>query len=419
MSRYHICGWTLVLLFAAAVASPVWAADEKPATKEKPAVQKLKLAVEKPASDKKAKETPVEEEEKGGKSAEEGADAFTVPDGTPKELVEYVTKMITGAPPADEDAKKKMRKAILEAAEKILAGKPNDEEMEFAVQAKMNMLENREQLTAFAADLKKAGHAKLARQVRGFMLQIDLRSALMGGEGNAKKSVEASVKYLEEATPQVSDITLAYMTGLAAEMSGDKKLAANTYGSIAKVFAASKNPKLAEFAKMLEGVVRRLNLVGKEIKIEGKILGKGPFDWAKYKGKVVLVEFWMSTNPNSAREISNLKGCYEMFHDKGFEIIGISLDRDEQALEKFVKAKNIPWSIVVGDGKPCPSVVYYGIMNLPTMILVGKDGLVTSINARGETLREELEVLLGPVSEKKTEKKAEKEDAEKPAKDTE
>ncbi len=419
MSRYHILGWAFVLSFTATVVSSAFGADEKPAGKEKPAVQKLKLAVEKPASDKKAEEMPAGEEEKGERKAGESADEFKVPDGTPKELVDYVTKLITGAPPADDDARKKMRKAILEAAEKILAGKPNDEEMEFAVQAKMNMLENREQLNAFAGDLKKAGHAKLARQVRGFMLQIELRTTLMGGEGNVKKSIEGSVKYLEEAEPQVSDITLAYMTGLAAEMSGDKKLAASTYGSIAKVFSASKNPKLAEFAKMLEGVVRRLNLVGKQIKIEGKVLGQGPLDWANFKDKVVLVEFWMSTNPISVREISNLKGCYELFHDKGFEIIGISLDRDEKALEKFVKAKDIPWTILVGDGKACPSVVYYGIMNLPTMILVGKDGRVTSINARGETLREELEVLLGPASEKKSDKKAAKGDSEKPAKDSE
>jgi len=415
MSRCSIFGWMLVLLFTAAVASPVLGADEKPATKEKPVGQKLKLAIEKPASDKKAEEMPAGKEEKGEKKAEEGADEFKVPDGTPKELVDYVTKLITGAPPTDEGTRKKMRKAILEAAEKILAGKPNDEELEFAVQAKMNMLENREQLTAFSADLKKAGHVKLARQVRGFMLQIDLRTALMGGEGNVKKSIEESVKYLQEAEPQVSDITLAYMTGLAAEMSGDKKLAASTYGSVAKVFSTSKNPKLAEFAKMLEGVVRRLNLVGKEIKLEGKILGAGPIDMAKFKDKVVLVEFWMSTNPMSAREISTLKACYELFHDKGFEIVGISLDRDEKALAKFIKAKDIPWPIVVGDGKPCPSVLYYGIMNLPTMFLVGKDGRVTSINVRGETLREELEVLLGPAKEKK----ALKEDAEKPAKDRE
>ena len=58
----------------------------------------------------------------------------------------------------------------MKAAEKILAAKPNEQEMEFAVQAKMNMLEDEKQLADFAAELKKGGHEKLARQVRGFCL---------------------------------------------------------------------------------------------------------------------------------------------------------------------------------------------------------------------------------------------------------
>ena len=47
-------------------------------------------------------------------------------------------------------------------------------------------------------------------------------------------------------------------------------------------------------------------------------------------------------------------------------------------------------------------------MAIPTMVLVGKDGKVVSLNARGEDLKKELEKILGPVEEKKDEKKAEK-----------
>ena len=72
------------------------------------------------------------------------------------------------------------------------------------------------------------------------------------------------------------------------------------------------------------------------------------------------------------------------------------------------QGEEIPWAIVYGDtGKPSPTVAYYGVMAIPTMILVGKDGKVVSLNARGERLRKELTKLLGPVEEKKTpEKKA-------------
>jgi hypothetical protein len=58
-------------------------------------------------------------------------------------------------------------------------------------------------------------------------------------------------------------------------------------------------------------------------------------------------------------------------------------------------------------------VEYYGIMSIPTMVLVGKDCKVISLNARGEELRKELEKLLGPAEEKKDEKKADKDAKEK------
>ena len=51
---------------------------------------------------------------------------------------------------------------------------------------------------------------------------------------------------------------------------------------------------------------------------------------------------------------------------------------------------------------------YYGIFGIPVAVLVGKDGKVISLNARGPALEKELEKLLGPAeskSEKSTEKK--------------
>ena len=57
---------------------------------------------------------------------------------------------------------------------------------------------------------------------------------------------------------------------------------------------------------------------------------------------------------------------------------------------------------------------YYGVMGIPTMILVGKDGKVVSLTARGEQLEKELEKLLGPAEEKKeaTEGEGTKEEGE-------
>lgn len=374
----------VAVLLAAGIALSVSAADKEPAPAGQPAIPKLtQKAADEPAT------------EKGG----ETADPFVVPDGTPKELVEYIMQLIA-KPPRDAGSMKKLRQTVLKAAEKILAGKPDQEEMEFAVEAKMNVLENPEQLAEFAAELKKDGQEKSARQVRGFMLQVDLSKTAVDDHKQIRKSIEEAVKFLEESPPQPRDIRLAFMVGRLSEMAQDNEFAIHTYASLAKVFATSKDATVAEFTKVLEGVGRRLDLVGHELKIEGKVLGGEEFDWSKYQGKVVLVEFWATGYPTSVRDIPDMKECYEAFHDKGFEIVGVSLDRNLAELEAFVKAKGIPWTIVTGDGKPSPSVIYYGVVSLPTTILVGKDGKVISLNTNVESLKKELEKLLGSAGEK-------------------
>jgi len=359
------------LLFA--MSWTAWAADKKPAAADKPAVDK-----------------PAE------------ADRFAVPDGTPKELVAYITKLIGGPPPRDVETRDKMRAAILLAAERILAGKPNDAEREFGVQAKMNMLEKPEQLKEFAAQLKKGGHDLLARQVEGFILQVAMRNSLMGGREAMKKAIDNAVRFLETSPPQPSDVGLAFLAGRLAEMSEDNQLALSTYASLSKIFSASKDEKLVEFAGVLEGVARRLGLVGHEMKIEGKLLDGSPFDWSKYLGKVVLVDFWATWCGPCVAEIPGLLQTYDLYRDKGFEIVGISVDRRRADLEQFVKEKKIPWPVVFGDNdQPSPTAAYYGVLAVPTSMLVGRDGKVASLSVRGDALRQELEKMLGPAEEKK------------------
>jgi peroxiredoxin len=343
----------------------------------------------------------VKQEKDTKQKKKESVDRFAVPNGEPKDLVRYITDLITIAPPTNLEERKKLRKAILTAAEKILAAKPNDQELEFAVQAKMNMLDKSEQLTEFADELKKGGHDQCVRLVRGFTLQLEMRNAMMRGESEQmRKPVVNAVLFLEEKPPQVTDITLAYMAGLVSEMTGDSDLAVKTYTRLAKVFNASDNAKLAEFGKILEGVVRRLNLVGKEMKLEGKLLSGEAFELSKLKGKVVLVAFWASDDPSCTRDIPDLRGFYRRYHAKGFEIIGVSLDRKRANLESFVQAKNIPWPIIAGDEKPNAAVTEYGVLSLPTMVLIGKDGRVSSVNVGLETLGKELEKQLGSAEEK-------------------
>lgn len=367
-----------ILFLVVIIAWPVSAGEDKKASSDKPAE---KIA--------------------------EKIDPFAVPDAEPKKLADFIKK--TAPSLRDADKREKARAAIIKAAEKILASKTKKAtaaEMAIAVQAKMNMLQDGKQLAAFAEELKKDGREDLARLVRSFAMQLTLRQAAVAGPEKVKAAIGEAVKFIEATPPQSSDMGVALMAGQLAERSGDNDLAIKTYRALAKAFAASKDAQMAEFTKMLEGVVRRMELLGNPMKIEGKLLGGTAFDWSKYKGKVVLVGFWATWGGPCVAEIPNMKKYYKFYHDKGFDIVGISCDNNLADLENFVKEKKIPWPIVFGDGVPSPTVTYYGIITIPTMVLVGKDGKVVSLNARGDNLKKELAKLLGPMEEKKETKGA-------------
>ena len=66
---------------------------------------------------------------------------------------------------------------------------------------------------------------------------------------------------------------------------------------------------------------------------------------AGYKGKVVMVDFWATWCGPCVGEVPNVAAIYQKYHDKGFEIIGVSLDRegDKDKLISFTKDHNMPW----------------------------------------------------------------------------
>ena len=328
-------------------------------------------------------------------------DPYAVPEGTPKQLMEFIQNIIRNMP-RDEETYKTARASMLKAAEKMLAGKPSDEELDFAVEVKAHTLDKAEDIAAFSEALKKAGHEKQSRVARSYALQISLRNALLNDKSDSPKNqITAVLNYLKEAPPQSADLSLAIMTGQIAESQGDNAYALDVYGKLSKVFNESKDERLAEFGKRLDGVLRRLSLLGHKMQLEGKLLSGEAFDFSKYQDKVVLLEFWVSWRQSCAAEVPKLKKIYEKYHDKGFEIVGFGCDYRREDVEKFVQENNMPWATVYGDKGPSPTFEYYGIMSFPTGILVGKDGNVKQLNVDASELDKELEKLLGPAEEKK------------------
>ena len=112
-----------------------------------------------------------------------------------------------------------------------------------------------------------------------------------------------------------------------------------------------------------------------------------PISLGAYRGKVVLLDFWAVWCGPCIGEMPNVKRVYDTYKDKGFDIIGVSLDTDETRLRNYLKENNIQWrQIFSGKGWDSPLAKQYHIHGIPAPWLIARDGTLISPNARGHEL---------------------------------
>lgn len=113
------------------------------------------------------------------------------------------------------------------------------------------------------------------------------------------------------------------------------------------------------------------------------------------KGQFTLVEFWASWCPNCQAEMPHLVKVYEEYHDKGLNIIGISIDNDKAEWEKAIEDFGMEWTQISNLNEwQDPIVREYGVQSIPTNYLLDKNGEVIAINLNSDALKEKLQETL-------------------------
>ncbi|MFO0948257.1 MAG: TlpA disulfide reductase family protein [Planctomycetota bacterium] len=339
----------------------------------------------------------VRAEDAPAKSAPITEESVTVPDGTPAELVEFIEKTARQRPDpnlSQEDAMKTRIFTIKKAADKILANPDaNDEQKETASGAKLSMLfsgwrmdpENyKKPLESFADELlkenPKSKSAPLAAAMK--LLVGDMDVSIPSEEVFAKLA-----KYREDYPESPLGVQLFAMYANELSSSQEFKRALAAYDKGIELYKDSPNVRFLE--ETSAGLRKKVELVGKPLAIAGPTLDGSEFDLSKLKGKVVLVDFWATWCGPCVGEMPHVKKVYDKLHEKGFEVVGVSLDETDEALRGFVKENEVPWTQVIFSkeddrGWNNPLAKKLGINSIPATFLIDQEGNVVSFDLRGE-----------------------------------
>ncbi|HZZ78122.1 MAG TPA: redoxin family protein, partial [Gemmataceae bacterium] len=181
----------------------------------------------------------------------------------------------------------------------------------------------------------------------------------------------------------INDAQIAVKLFMTADDSNAKFVREMGNGFV-KIFGNASDKQVATVVPFLERSMKSLDKIGTPIEVTGMLTSGKEFDLAKLKGKVVLVDFWATWCGPCIAELPNVEAAYKKYHSKGFEVIGISLDREGQdkKLENFLKDRKTPWGCInIEDSRKLAD--RYEVNSIPYPVLVGADGRIVSLRARG------------------------------------
>lgn len=211
---------------------------------------------------------------------------------------------------------------------------------------------------------------------------------------------EANQKnYLDKVLSQIPENSRTYMLAL---------------GGVISALQAAKSPLLSNYAKRYVDKYRKTEpeasaQLDQMLKMSASfITGNEAPDFSMdnpegksvklsdFRGKVLLIDFWASWCGPCRRENPHVVELYHKYHPKGFDILGVSLDKAREPWLKAIETDGLIWNHVSDlKGWANSAAQLYGVSSIPHTVLLDKEGKIIARNLRGPALDAKLAEIFG------------------------
>ena len=243
-----------------------------------------------------------------------------------------------------------------------------------------------EKLQKNPADKNLAACIKFRQLTAAFVLSMQAPKA--DGTKIQEEWLKTLEQYVSDYPTAVDAAEAMLQLAISQESAGQEDDAKKWYVRIVKDFPDSPA------AKKASGAQNRLDCVGKTISLAGQSPLGSAVDLAKYRGKVVLIQYWATWSGPAKADMATLKELWNKY-GRSFTIIGVNLDNSVKDLSGYLAENPLPWPQIYEeggmDGRPANVL---GILTVPTMILVDQQGKVVDRNVSIADLESQLKKLV-------------------------